>query len=139
MSVVISVADVVSSALPKILPSKAHAVADTVISGAFFLAGVAYWRRNRRAALGALACGGLHLATSILTSYDRQQGKPISLALHRKMELGIAAMIAAVPEFLQFEDSPERKTFLLQAAAIVALANMTRVKPSGVEARARAA
>ena len=124
MSIVTSIANLATKPMPKMVPAKGHAWADSLVTGAFMLAGLVYWRRNKRASLAAFACGGTHLATSLLTSYDRRKAKPINLRLHRDMDLGMAAMVAAMPGFLQFEEDRQKKFFLLQATALTALANL---------------
>ena len=125
MSFITSIANSVTKRLPEFLPPKGHALADMAVTGGFLLAGLAYSHRNKRAALAAFAGGGTHLLMSLLTAYDSHQNKPISLRLHREMEIGIAAMIAAMPGFLQFEEDREKRFFLLQGAAITALANVS--------------
>lgn len=129
MSFLTDIENSVTRRLPKFLPPKGHALVDMAVTGGFLLAGIAYSRRNKRAALAAFAGGGTHLLMSLLTAYNSHQQKPISLRLHRQMEIGIAAMIAAMPGFLQFEEDREKRFFLVQGAALTALANVTLVEP----------
>ena len=43
--------------MPKVITPKAHAMIDYAVAASFFVVGAFLWRRNKRAAIGALACG----------------------------------------------------------------------------------
>jgi hypothetical protein len=112
---------------PKFISPKVHAAIDYLMIGAFFVSGALFWCRNRRAGFGALLCGGAELANSLLTDYPGGIGRTISFPLHRKIDFGLAAMTATMPEFLSFQGHPENRFFVTQAAMITAITNLTNV------------
>lgn len=132
MAVLPRVADVLTQKLPKILPSKVHLAADYAIAGSFVAAGTWFWRRNRRAAWGALLCGGSACGLALLTSYPGRERRVITFPLHGKLEIGLAALIATMPEFLHFERDPEKKFFLVKAGILTAVSNLTCFSTSRV-------
>jgi hypothetical protein len=121
--------------VPKFLSSKAHAVIDYITFGAFLRSAAWFWPRNKRAALAALICGGAELALGLLTNYPGGVKKAISFHTHGRIDLGLAAMAATMPEFLAFKDDNERKLFLAQGAIITAVRELTKFpeKPSFAE------
>jgi hypothetical protein len=98
---------------------------DYITAGAFLLTGAIYWSRNKRAALGAFVCAGAELATSLLTDYPGGVKKVISFRNHGKIDLGLAAMTATMPEFMGFRDEREKTFFLAQAGVMTAVTNLT--------------
>ena len=129
MPVVTAVANAVTKPMPRMMSPKAHAVADYLVMGSMLLAGVFLWRRNPRAAVGALACAGAELAINVLTDYPGGAARVISYRTHGKMDIGLAAMMATMPEFMGFQDEKERKFFLGAAGAVTAVANLTDFRP----------
>jgi hypothetical protein len=111
--------------MPKKISPRVHAALDYGITGSFLLAGAIFWKRNRRAALGALLCGGATAAVSLLTDYSGNNGKPISYPMHGQIEAGLIAMTAAIPRLVRIEDEPEAKFFSRQALAKTAITGMT--------------
>src|SRR6266446_9875481 len=125
MPMLTSATHVLTKRMPKIISPKAHAVADYFTAGAFLLTGAIYWSRNKRAALGAFVCGGAELATSLLTDYPGGVKKVISFRNHGRIDLGLAAMTATMPEFMGFRHDREKPFFLAQAALITAVTDLT--------------
>ena len=125
MAVVNNVAGAVTKRLPKVLSPKGHAIADYITAGAFLIAAAFFWRKNRRAALGSLVCGGADLALSLLTDYPGGVTDLISFPTHCKIDVGLAAMVAEMPRFMKFEDDKEKKFFALQGGGIIGAANLT--------------
>jgi len=111
--------------MPKVISPKAHAFVDYITAGAFLLTGAFYWSRNKRAALGAFVCGGAELATALLTDYPGGVKKVISFRNHGKIDIGLAAMTATMPEFMSFRDTREKNFFLAQAGMMTAVTNLT--------------
>jgi hypothetical protein len=110
--------------LPKISP-RTHAALDYAIAGSFVLMGAMFWRRNRRAAMGALFCGGATAAVSLLTDYPGGVKKVIPYSLHGKIDSGLIAMTAAMPRLMNIEEQRETKFFSRQALAKTAITAMT--------------
>lgn len=125
MSFLTGAADVASRRLPKVVSADAHAAIDYVMVGSFAAAGAWFWRRNRRAALASWICGGSLLGLTLLTSYPGKGRRAIAYPLHGKLETGIAAMVAAMPEFLRLEDDRERHYFTVKAGLLTILSNLT--------------
>jgi hypothetical protein len=112
--------------LPRMVTPNSHAVVDMMIAGAFLATAGLFWRRNRRAAAASLLCGGAQLGVSLLTDYAGGDRKPIKFSTRRKLDLGLAAMTAAMPEFLNFKHQPERRFFITQGMVITVTNELTR-------------
>lgn len=126
MPILNRLARVVSKPLPRMLSPIAHAVVDYMTAGSFLVGAGFFWRRNRRAALAALLCGGAELAVSLLTDYRGGRRKIISLPAHREVDLGLAAMTATIPESLKLSGGSERSFFLLHGAVMSAVGELTQ-------------
>lgn len=111
--------------MPKIIRSKGHAIIDYAIAASFFVAAVFFWRRNRRAAIGALACGAIETASALCTNYSGGVGKTISFKTHGSVEAALSGAIATLPEILHFNDEREAKFFQLQGVAMAAVVGLT--------------
>jgi hypothetical protein len=109
--------------------------------GAFFASAGWFWRHNKRAAVASLLCGSAKLAVSLLTDYPGGVRKVIDFDTRREIDLGLAAMVATMPEFLAFKDEPQKKFFLAQGALIAASSELTKFpgNPRRRKERARAA
>ncbi len=110
---------------PRKITPTAHAVLDYVTVGILLTGAASFWRRNKRAAVGALAVGGAALAVNLLTDYPGGVKKAIKFRTHRHVDFGLAALAAAMPEFLAFDDEHERKLFLAEGALISAINELT--------------
>ena len=119
-----AVADTLTRRLPRIISPKGHAIADYVAVGAFVLAGAWFWRTNRRAATAALLCASAQLAANLSTNYPGGVVKMVPFPAHGKIDMGIAALTATMPELFSFREG--RGFFLIQSGAITAAANLTR-------------
>jgi hypothetical protein len=111
--------------VPRFISPRAHAFMDYISVGSFLMSAAWFWSRNKRAALASVICGGTQLALSLLTDYPGGTNKAISFRVHGDIDLGLAAMSAAMPEFFAFEDDPEKKFFLAQGAVITAVRELT--------------
>ncbi|MCU1299029.1 MAG: hypothetical protein JWO91_3307 [Acidobacteriaceae bacterium] len=125
MPILTNAVDVVTHRLPKVVSPKGHAVIDYITIGTFFIAGALFWRKNKRAALGSLLCGGAELAVNLLTDYPGGISPVISFPTHGKIDIGLAAMAATMPEFLAFPNDREKRFFLSQAGIITVATNLT--------------
>jgi hypothetical protein len=127
MALINSAIGVATKRMPKAITPKGHAVIDYITLGAFIVTGALYWRRHKRAALSAFICGGAELALSLLTDYPGGVKKVISFPTHCKVDIGLAAMTAAMPEVMGFKDDREKRFFLAQSAGITVATNLTDV------------
>jgi hypothetical protein len=129
MPVLTSAADVLTRKLPKLVSQDAHLALDYAIAGSLFAAGAWYWRRDRKAAFGSAICGASTLGLALLSSRPAGAKCAISFPVHRKLENGLSAMIATMPEFLHLENGRGRKPFLITAGVLTVLSNLTEFEP----------
>jgi len=125
MPMLTSAANALTKSFPKVLSPKAHAVADYLTIGIFLVTAALFWRRNKRAAMASAVCGAAELATNLLTDYPGGVKGIISFPMHGKIDIGLAAMIATMPEFMAFPREREKTFFLTQAALVTAVTNLT--------------
>jgi lysylphosphatidylglycerol synthetase-like protein (DUF2156 family) len=125
MAIVNEVVKVMTKPVPRVISPKTHSIADLITAGMFLVGAGLFWRRNKRASVAALVCGGAHFAVAMLTDYPGGVDRVIRYGTHRNLDLGLAAMFATMPDFFAFSDEPERKFFLLQGAIVTALAETT--------------
>jgi len=111
--------------MPKIIKPHAHAVSDYLIAGAFFVTAALYWRRNKRAAISSLICGGIATTNSVLTDYPGGAWKVISFQTHGKLDAGLAALTATLPRVMAFAEDAEARFFTMQSMAETAVTAMT--------------
>jgi hypothetical protein len=112
--------------MPDVISPKGHALIDYMIAGAFFATAGMFWRRNKRAALASVLCGGAQLGVSMLTDYPGGVQRAIRFSRRRRLDLGLAATTAAMPKFLNFEDEPQRRFFTTQGVLITVASELTQ-------------
>ena len=125
MAVFNRMAKIVAKPIPRVVTPKAHSIVDYLSIGVFLGSAAWFWSRNRRAALASLICGGAELALVLVTDYPGGMTDFISFRTHREMDYGLAAMTAAMPESMAFDEDDERKFFRLQGALITLLGEIT--------------
>jgi len=118
--------------IPKVISPRGHAIADYSTALLFFLGAGLFWRRSKRAAVASLICGATEAGVAALTDYPGGLKRVISFPLHRKIDLGLASMVATMPEFLAFQEENEKTFFDLQAALIAGVTEMTNFGPQGI-------
>jgi len=133
MPILNSVAQIVAKPFPQVISPKARAVLDHVNVGVLLMSGVWFWRRNKRAAVGALVSGGAALILNLLTSYPGGANNVISFRSRREIDLGLAGMIATMPEFFAFKDDEEKKLFIAEGILMAAVTELTQFPPSATE------
>jgi hypothetical protein len=111
--------------MPKIIEPKAHAVIDYLVAGSFFMTAAVYWRRNKRAAISSLICGGVTTVNSVLTDYPGGIWRTMSFQTHGKLDAGLAALTATMPRLMGFAGDSESKFFTMQSIAETAITAMT--------------
>jgi hypothetical protein len=136
-----SIVKVAAKPLPRMISPRGQAVVDYVTAGSFFASAGWFWRHNKRAAIAALLCGGAKLAVALLTDYPGGMRRVIHFHARRQIDLGMAAMVATMPEFLAFKDEPEKKFFTTQGALITVASELTQFpdRESRTKERTRAA
>ena len=121
----------IADRLPTVISPRTHAVIDYATAGTFLAMGGLLWRKNRRAALASLICGGSELLTSVLTDYPGGVTKAISFPLHGRIDAGLATMVGTMPNFLGFDDTAQSRFFRLQAIGIAAVTGLTDFTGTG--------
>lgn len=111
--------------MPKKISPRVHSALDYAVAGSFLLMGALFWKRNRRAAIGSLLCGGATAAVSLLTDYPGGVRKVIPYAMHGQIDGGLIAMTAAMPRLVKIENDRAAKFFSRQAIAKTAIVAMT--------------
>lgn len=120
-----SVANIAARKMPRVINPTTHAVLDYAVAGGFFFMAARFWRTNRRAALGALFCGGATVTNSVLTNYPGGALKLVDYKTHGKIDAGLAAITASAPQFLGFSDKSEARFFSIQAIAETMITGLT--------------
>jgi hypothetical protein len=100
--------------MPRVLSSKTHSVIDYIHVATNLVAGVLFWKRNKRAAAGAFMLGGTVLANSLMTDYELGVFRLYSFKVHGILDYAAAASSAAMPAMLGFKDSKESTYFYAQ-------------------------
>jgi len=111
--------------MPKRAGPSTHAVLDYAVAGVFFLMAGRFWKRNRRAALGSLLCGGATVANAMLTNYPGGAIDLIDYKTHGHIDAGLAGLTAATPRLLGFANEEEADLFHLQALAETVVTSVT--------------
>ena len=114
-----------SSRLPKVISPKTHAIIDYAAAGGFFLMAGLMWKRHKRVAIAALACGINETATAMMTDYPGGMAGVISLPTHLKIDSGFAGVVASLPNLLGFNGGWPSLYFRSHGMAIAATAGMT--------------
>ncbi|MBS1804378.1 MAG: hypothetical protein JST28_13510 [Acidobacteria bacterium] len=125
MAILNSVAKAITKPMPRMISPRSHSMLDYVTAGVFIASAGFFWRRNRRAAIASLVSGTAVAAMSALTEYSGQSNGVFDLEKHRDIEIGMAAMVAAMPTFFSFADEPEKNFFLVQGVLMTCVSQLT--------------
>ena len=128
-----TVAQMVAKPFPRVISPKTRAGLDHVNVGVLLMSGAWFWRRNKRAALGALVGGGAALVLNLLTSYPGRGRNVISFRSRREIDLGLAGLISTMPEFFAFKDDEERKFFMAEGVLMAVVAELTQFPEPSIE------
>ncbi|PYX41575.1 MAG: hypothetical protein DMG81_03360 [Acidobacteria bacterium] len=134
-----SLAKVAVKPIPKVISPKTHSIAGYITAGSLLASAAWLWRRNRRAAVAALVCGGTELVVNLATDYSGRGRKVIPFNARRELDLGLAGILATVPEFLEFRHEPEKNVFLAHGAALTVVSELTQYPDGQSGRRTRAA
>jgi hypothetical protein len=123
--------------MPKVINPGTHAVLDYAVAGIFLAMGATLWKRNRRAAVGSLVCGGAAALNAMVTDYPGGLVHAIDYRTHGRVDAGLAALTASAPRLLGFSDQDEARFFSFQALAETVVTSLTDYdyyeEQSGVE------
>jgi hypothetical protein len=118
--------------MPKVINPKAHAIIDYAVGASFFGMAAFFWRRNKRAAVGALVCGAAETVTALCTDYPGGVVKEISYETHGAIDFGLSGLVASLPDMLRFSGEPESRFFRVQGLAMATVAGLTDFTGTGV-------
>jgi len=117
--------------MPKVINPATHAIIDYATAASFFAMAAFFWRRNKRAAISALVCGGAETITAMLTDYPGGVAREISFENHGKIDFGIAGLVANMPAMMRFTGEPESRFFTLQGMTVAAVTGLTNFTGTG--------
>lgn len=117
--------------MPKVINPTAHAIIDYAMAASFFAMAALFWRRNKRAAISCLACGGTETAVALLTNYPGGVTDAISFETHGRIDFGMSGFISSMPNLLRFSDESESSFFRLQGMAMAAVTGLTDFTGTG--------
>jgi hypothetical protein len=129
MPILNTVAQIVAKPFPRVISPKAHAIINYVNVGFLLMSGGWFWRRNKKAAVGAFVGGGAVLVLNLLTSQPGGVKNAISFHARREIDLGLAAMMSTLPEFFAFDDDEEKKLFIAEGVLIAGVTELTQFPP----------
>ncbi len=116
---------VLENHLPKVIGPRAHGNIDYLHVAAFALAGLFFWKRNKKAAVAAFATSGAVLAESLLTDYPLGVKPVLSFETHGRLDQGLAAGAMAIPHVFGFAGEPEAWFFRANGVLEAAVVGMT--------------
>src|SRR3954471_4578817 len=125
MAMLNTVAKAITKPMPRMISPKSHSMLDYLTAGIFLASAGFFWRRNKRAAIASLVSGTAVAAVSALTEYPGGVNGVFGLEKHQNIEVGLAAMVATMPEFFSFTDEPEKNFFRLQGILMTCISELT--------------
>ncbi len=111
--------------MPKVLSPTQHAIADYATLGGLVLMTALFWKKNKRAAVAALTCAAAEATNTLLTDFPGGIADVISFRNHGRIDMGLAAVCSAMPNFMGFEDEPESKFFRMMGLNITTVGALT--------------
>lgn len=139
MPVLNNLAQAALKPFPKRIRPSTHAMLDYINVGMSLVTAGLFWRRNRRASVGCLICGGAMLGVNLLTDYPGGAKKVITYRRHRDIDFGIAALTAIMPEFLAFKSERESRYFVVNGVVLSAITELTQFPPERGRSEKKAA
>jgi len=100
-------------------------VLDYAVAGSFLFMAARLWRRNRRAAVGSLLCGGVVAVNALLTEYPGGVFDVIDYKTHAKVDAALAGLAGVTPRLLGFSAEPEATFFNVEALAQTVATTLT--------------
>jgi hypothetical protein len=118
-----------------------HAAIDWGTTAAFLTAGALLWRKNKRASLASYLCADLIGSLIFLTDCPGGVWKKISFETHGKVDTGVSALVASLPNLLGFAGERESRLFEGIGIGLAAVRSLTNFDEgsSNAETRHRAA
>ena len=118
-------AELATKPLPKAISPGMHAAIDWGVAAAFVAAGALLWGKNKRAALASYLCADLIGSLIFLTDCPGGVWKKISFETHGKVDTGVSALVASLPNLLGFSEERESKLFQGIGIGLAAVKSLT--------------
>ncbi len=125
--------------VPRVIDPKTHKALDFLTTSFFFMVAGAFWGTHRRAAGTALINGMAVLGATMLTDYDGDGRRPISVPTHGKIDIAQASMASGLPALLGFANHPSAMIFQAQALNEALVVSATDWEATGGSEGTRAA
>lgn len=117
--------------MPKVINPTVHAIIDYGMAASFFAMAALFWKRNQRAAISCLVCGGAETVTSLLTDYPGGVTDVLSFETHGRIDFGMSGLISSMPNLMRFSDENESTFFRMQGLAMAAVTGLTDFTGTG--------
>jgi hypothetical protein len=114
-----------SRRMPKVLGPATHAAFDYAFAGSLLVMAAWLWKRNRRAAVGSLICGGATAANALVTDHPVGALDFIDYKTHARIDGALAALTAATPRLMGFANDDEARLFSVHALARTVVGGLT--------------
>ncbi len=114
-----------SHRMPKLIGPTTHAAFDYAFAGSLLVMAAWLWKRNRRAAIGSLICGGATAANAIVTDHPVGTLDLIDYKTHARIDAALAALTAATPRLMGFANDDETRLFSAHALARTVVSSLT--------------
>lgn len=114
-----------SHKMPKVVGPATHAALDYAFAGSLFVIAAWLWKRNRRAAVGSLLCGGATAANALVTDHPVGALDLIDYKTHARIDAALAALTAATPRLMGFAHDDEARLFGVHALARTVVSSLT--------------
>ena len=125
MPIATRLAELATKPLPKAISPGMHAAIDWGVAAAFVAAGALLWGKNKRAALASYLCADLIGSLIFLTDCPGGVWKKISFETHGKIDAGVSALVASLPNLLGFSEERESKLFQGIGIGLAAVKSLT--------------
>jgi len=117
--------------MPKVINPTVHAIIDYGMAASFFAMAALFWKRNKRAAISCLVCGGTETVTSLLTDYPGGVVDALSFETHGRIDFGMSGLISSMPSVMRFSDERESSFFHLQGVTMAVVTGLTDFTGTG--------
>jgi len=131
MPIVQQVTGWATNKMPKVINPTVHAIIDYGMAASFFAMAALFWKRNKRAAISCLVCGGTETVTSLLTDYPGGVVDALSFETHGRIDFGMSGLISSMPSVMRFSDERESSFFHLQGVTMAVVTGLTDFTGTG--------
>lgn len=131
MPIVQQVTGWATNKMPKVISPTVHAIIDYGMAASFFAVAALFWKRNKRAAISCLVCGGAETMTALLTDYPGGVVDALSFETHGRIDFGMSGLISSMPSVMRFSDESESSFFHLQGVAMAVVTGLTDFTGTG--------